>query len=329
MTERIVSHPGEAVRVDDCWNRIGTRGDQSCPELQRWFRCLNCPVFERAAAQLLDRPLDDNAAVLPQGAGSGRVGRHPDVLPVSADALQGGAQQQGVARSAANAAYAAREAAYGAGAGSSSSSGSGSGSGLRFGSLSQSGSGFASTPTSASASAFVPASVSESASAPASGEAALTHTALVFRVADEWLALPTATLRHIEDLRPIHSLPHRRNRVVLGVVNVRGALTVAVSLRELLRLDAAAGSGGSQQQPARNGAYARMLVAAHHGEPVALPVDEVHGVLRYAPAQLKPVPDTLTRASASHAQGIFAWRETTVGLLDTERVFASLNQSLR
>jgi len=316
MTERIVIHPGEAVRVDDCWNRIGTRGDQTCPELQRWFRCLNCPVFERAAAQLLDRPLDDNAAVLPQGGGSGRAARHPEVLPVPADALQGSAQEQGAARSAA-AAYAAREAGYsagagaGAGAGSSSSSSSGSGSGSGSGFRFQSGSGFAST------------------SASASDEAALTHTALVFRIADEWLALPTATLRHIEDLRPIHSLPHRRNRVVLGVVNVRGALTVAVSLRELLRLDAVAGSGGAQQQPARNGAYARMLVAAHRGEPVALPVDEVHGVLRYAPAQLKPVPDTLTRASASHAQGIFAWRDTTVGLLDTERVFASLNQSLR
>jgi chemotaxis-related protein WspD len=234
MTERVVVHAAEAVRVEDCWNRIGTRGDQSCPELQRWFRCLNCPVFERAAAQLLDRPLaHDTAALADDGA----------------------------------------DAAHAAGV-------------------------------------------------------AQTESALVFRIADEWLALPTTALRHIEDLRPIHTLPHRRNRVVLGVVNVRGALTVAVSLRELLRLEAGSASG-TAPQPARNGAYARMLVAAHRNAPVALPVDEVHGVLRYAPAQLKPVPDTLTRASAAHTLGIFAWRDTTVGLLDTERVFASLNQSLR
>ncbi|GAB2921968.1 chemotaxis protein CheW [Paraburkholderia jirisanensis] len=245
MTERVVDQADAAARVDDCWKRIGTRGDQSCPELQRWFRCLNCPVFERAAAQLLDRPPMNEAAALPERGTS---------------AVQA-------------AAYQAEAATHD------------------------------------------------------SGVAALTHSALVFRVADEWLALPTAALRHIEDLRPIHSLPHRRNRVVLGVVNVRGALTVAVSLRELLRLEA--GSSTVQQQPARNGTYARMLVLTHRDEPVALPVDEVHGVLRYAAAQLKPVPDTLTRASAAHAQGIFAWRDTTVGLLDIERVFASLNQSLR
>jgi chemotaxis-related protein WspD len=243
MTERVVDQLEATARVDDCWKRIGTRGDQSCPELQRWFRCLNCPVFERAAAQLLDRPPMDDVPALPE---------------------QGASAAQASAYAAA-----AQTARHDAGA------------------------------------------------------TALTHSALVFRVADEWLALPTAALRHIEDLRPIHSLPH----AVLGVVNVRGALTVAVSLRELLRLEA--GNSAVQQQPARNGSYARMLVIAHRGEPVALPVDEVHGVLRYAPAQLKPVPDTLTRASAAHAQGIFAWRDTTVGLLDTERVFASLNQSLR
>src|ERR1700754_1684934 len=141
MTERVVDQPDAAARVDDCSKRIGTRGDQSCPELQRWFRCLNCPVFERAATQLLDRPPMDERAVLPA--------RDTSATQASA--------------------YATEAAAHG------------------------------------------------------SGAAALTDSALVFRVADEWLALPTAALRHIEDLRPIHSLPHRRNRVVLGVVHVRGA----------------------------------------------------------------------------------------------------------
>ncbi len=153
---------------------------------------------------------------------------------------------------------------------------------------------------------------------------AATQSALVFRIADEWLGLPTDALRQVDDIRPIHSLPHRRNRVVLGLVNIRGALTVAASLGELLHLDRAGGA----KYAARN-SYARMLVAAHRGEPVAFPVDEVEGVMRFAASALMPVPTTLAHASVSHARGVLAWRERTIGLLDTDRVFESLARSLR
>jgi chemotaxis-related protein WspD len=154
--------------------------------------------------------------------------------------------------------------------------------------------------------------------------ATVTQSALVFRIADEWLGLPTAALRQVDDIRPIHSLPHRRNRVVLGLVNIRGALTVAASLGELLHLDLAA----TGKYASRN-SYARMLVAAHRGEPVAFPVDEVEGVVRFATSSLLPVPTTLAHASASHSRGVLAWRERTIGLLDTDRVFESLARSLR
>jgi chemotaxis-related protein WspD len=42
--------------LDDCWNRIGVRGDHSCPELAAVIHCHNCPVFARAGRQLFDRP---------------------------------------------------------------------------------------------------------------------------------------------------------------------------------------------------------------------------------------------------------------------------------
>jgi chemotaxis-related protein WspD len=268
MTERVDDLPDIETSLDDCWNRIGTRGDQSCPALEQWTRCLNCPVFERAAARLLDRPVSDatgDVAVHVQRAAP------PEQLgdaPVEAVNARG----SGNARS------------------------------------------------------------NESA------QSSKTHSAVVFRVEDEWLALPTDALKQIEDLRPVHSLPHRRNRVVLGLVNVRGALTVAVSLGEMLRLDRTAGAKAASNERAgmaagahasRSGRYARMLVVAHDCEPVVFPVDEVHGVVRYAAGALKPVPDTLTRSSAAHAAGVLAWQGKTVGVLDAARVFASLTQSLQ
>ncbi|WP_448679711.1 chemotaxis protein CheW [Pseudomonas nicosulfuronedens] len=41
--------------VDDCWNRIGVRGDRSCPKLAEYIHCRNCPVHAAAAISLLDR----------------------------------------------------------------------------------------------------------------------------------------------------------------------------------------------------------------------------------------------------------------------------------
>jgi chemotaxis-related protein WspD len=76
-----------------------------------------------------------------------------------------------------------------------------------------------------------------------------------------------------------------------------------------------------------------MLVAAHDSEPgappVALPVDEVEGVIRYADAELLPVPATLAHATASHARGVLAWRGATVGLIEPARLFDSIARSLR
>ena len=40
--------------IHDCWNRIGVRGDRSCPELEQHIHCRNCPVYSAGAADLLD-----------------------------------------------------------------------------------------------------------------------------------------------------------------------------------------------------------------------------------------------------------------------------------
>jgi chemotaxis-related protein WspD len=39
----------------DCWNRIGTGGDRTCPELNHHVHCRNCPVFASAARVFFDR----------------------------------------------------------------------------------------------------------------------------------------------------------------------------------------------------------------------------------------------------------------------------------
>lgn len=51
-----MSHPA----IDDCWNRIGVRGDRSCPELREHVHCRNCPVQRAVAAALLAHHVPDD-----------------------------------------------------------------------------------------------------------------------------------------------------------------------------------------------------------------------------------------------------------------------------
>jgi chemotaxis-related protein WspD len=44
----------ERLAIVDCWNRIGVRGDGSCPELTQYVHCRNCPVYSAGAARVLD-----------------------------------------------------------------------------------------------------------------------------------------------------------------------------------------------------------------------------------------------------------------------------------
>jgi chemotaxis-related protein WspD len=43
--------------LDDCWRRIGVRGDRSCPQLARHIDCRNCPTYGVAGRRLLDAPM--------------------------------------------------------------------------------------------------------------------------------------------------------------------------------------------------------------------------------------------------------------------------------
>ena len=151
------------------------------------------------------------------------------------------------------------------------------------------------------------------------------HSAFLFRVGGEWLGIATSAIDEVADLRAIHSLPHRRSGVVLGLANVRGELLVCVSLSQLLGIESKAEEAAPRE---RRHALRRLLVLRDRGLRLAFPVDEVHGTHRYGEAELKPAPSTVARATASYSRAVLPWDDHAVGLLDDELLFHSLNRSL-
>ena len=95
-------------------------------------------------------------------------------------------------------------------------------------------------------------------------------------------------------------LPHRRDPAVLGVTNVRGTLTVCLSLARLLGLEAAG------PEPRERAGAARMLIFGGAGRAVVLPVDEVEGIHSVDLERLEPLPATVAGASLKYSRGVAA-----------------------
>src|SRR5436190_12570637 len=128
------------IAVDDCWNRIGVRGDRSCPELARVVHCHNCHVFAAAGRRFLDAPS-------PEGYLDEWTTRLADPIePAGADV----------------------------------------------------------------------------------------HGVLIFRLGDEWLALPVEVLVEVTTPRPVHRVPHRGG-LLAGLVNIRGELHLCARVDQVLR----------------------------------------------------------------------------------------------
>lgn len=145
----------------------------------------------------------------------------------------------------------------------------------------------------------------------------------LFRIGAEWLCLPAPAVSEITSMRTIHRLPHRAD-VVLGVVNVRGELLICVSLARLLGVEAAPRA----QREDGAIAYPRLVVMSGEQGRLVFPVDEVHGIERFAPGALQEVPASIGKAAATYTSAMLPWGERSVGCLDAGLVLYGFHRSL-
>jgi chemotaxis signal transduction protein len=146
------------------------------------------------------------------------------------------------------------------------------------------------------------------------------RSAIMFRIGSEWLALALSAVDEVVELGELHSLPHRRSPLVLGLVNVRGQLLVCVSLARLLGIatDAEEDAGNPR----------RLLVLRGPGGRLAARVDEVQHTHRYHEGELLPPPATITRSGTTFSRGAIALDDRLFASLDETRLLNALTRSL-
>lgn len=157
----------------------------------------------------------------------------------------------------------------------------------------------------------------ERIAAPVVNEQQRSAAALLFRIGPEWLALPTAFVERVVDSWAVHTIPHRRTSVVLGVGGTGGDLILTVSLGALLGMRPDAVPSDRR----------RTLVLCDGRARSACPVDEVYGTHRYHPDECSALPPT---AVPEHGVsiGLLSWRGRTAGLLDAVKLFEALDRSI-
>lgn len=158
--------------------------------------------------------------------------------------------------------------------------------------------------------------------APRVDEGASTRSCVICDVGGELFALSTDLLEEATELRTIHSLPHRSG-ALLGVVNVRGAVTICVSLARLLGLNETAPVHSASGKIGRR----RLLVLRHASGRIAMPVEEVLGTHRFRPGEIGPLPATLAQTSNRFTSGLLRWKDRLAGYLDVDRIVEAVRRT--
>lgn len=164
----------------------------------------------------------------------------------------------------------------------------------------------------------------------------------IFRLGQEWLALPASLFNQVLEPAPVHSLPHRSDRILRGIVNVRGQLLLCVSLHELLGIAAdpespitSQLSGQKTSQPTgttqltnrrKVGTYPRLVVMEKQRDTWAFEVNEFYGLHRCQSAQLRNAPAFSSQSLAGFTQSILPWHDQNVSYLDADCLFNALRQ---
>ena len=146
----------------------------------------------------------------------------------------------------------------------------------------------------------------------------------IFRLEQEWFALPATMFHSIVSWRQVRPIPHRSNELLQGLVNVRGELLLCVSLAQFLKMPKALPSGVQR----------RLAIIEWEKHRWAFPVDEFQGIETLAPSTLLTPPATVLKASQTYTHSLLPWHDRashhsidrTINCLDETLLFDALTR---
>ena len=148
---------------------------------------------------------------------------------------------------------------------------------------------------------------------------------IVFRLGQQWLALPTGRLSRVLEPQAVHRIPHRGG-ALLGMAAVDGELHLCVDAAKIMH---GAASRETPEEPVLpDGAQKLrcMILAGSAAEQWLFSADEVGGISSVTPEQTsktnKSPGDMLTKS-------VFAWKNRQVALLDDELFFCAFARSVK
>ncbi|MEM9161940.1 MAG: chemotaxis protein CheW [Cyanobacteria bacterium P01_F01_bin.4] len=149
---------------------------------------------------------------------------------------------------------------------------------------------------------------------------------MIFRLGVEWFALPATLFQQIIPPVPIHTLPHRSNEILQGIVNVNGSIRLCVALHPLLNV----GNGPTVEMPTQaTASAARQMAVIAQGQDIwVFSVDQLIGIQRFSLGQMQPSPAAASCSPHAHTQGIFSWQDTLVNYLNEQTLFKTLNERI-
>lgn len=165
-----------------------------------------------------------------------------------------------------------------------------------------------------------------------------TEPVLAFRLGDHWMALATEVVEEVTEMSPIHSIPHRSEEVLRGVVNVRGELLICVSLGRWF------GFHKSIHPESRTltGPEERLVVTGPADNGFVFPVSRVRGIRHFETERLAapqkpdyPVANDFCRGAVelenmteANSEGPDDDGRRLVHILDHQPLFRAISMSL-
>lgn len=143
---------------------------------------------------------------------------------------------------------------------------------------------------------------------------------LLFRLGEEWYAVPIDGVREIYNEYAVTRIP-RVPEFILGVINVRGEIVSVTNLGEMMRVP-------SRTLLEIDGLLPSAIIVATEACVTAIVVDEIGDIVDVPRDAIEPPLSTLDKTQAEFVSGSVYVEGALIGIVNIEKVLEPIGESL-